>query len=123
MHCTTTYFSCSLGLHHVWKSSEPPRLQLTIITAATPSRLDALEAQCSSWGGPLAAAVYVALLQPLGEHSGQQQALSEAHKVLVREAETQLQALFDRVEARTRSGGCQLLVLLLYEVGGSNQGF
>ena len=31
----------------------------TIVTAATPSRLDALEAQCRSWDGPLSVAVYL----------------------------------------------------------------
>ena len=42
-------------------SSIPSELPLTIVTTVTPSRLDALEAQCGSWAGPLAAAVYVPL--------------------------------------------------------------
>lgn len=52
---------CSLVLHRVLWSSIPSELPLTIVTTVTPSRLDALEAQCGSWAGPLAAAVYVPL--------------------------------------------------------------
>ena len=51
----------SLVLHSVLWSSIPSELPLTIVTTVTPSRLDALEAQCGSWAGPLAAAVYVPL--------------------------------------------------------------
>lgn len=51
----------SLGLHSVLRSSRASSIQLTVLTASTTSRLDALEAQCHSWSGPLVAAVYVGL--------------------------------------------------------------
>ena len=35
---------------------------ITVVTVATPSRLEALEAQCRSWSGPLAAALYLPLV-------------------------------------------------------------
>ncbi|KAG1675456.1 hypothetical protein FOA52_001755 [Chlamydomonas sp. UWO 241] len=79
----------SMAIHQLWRSAAPPSLQLTILTAATLSRLDALAAQCDSWAGPLSAAVYVTLPPP---------------------------ALFDSADARAHSGGCQLTMALLVEV-------
>ena len=58
-----------LGLHKAWRSSRPASVQLTVVTAATLTRLDALRAQCNSWAGPLVAAVYVGLLLE-GEEGG-----------------------------------------------------
>lgn len=54
-------------MHTVLQSHKaaPLPLPLTVIVGLTPSRLDSLEAQCHSWPGPLHAAVYIALLQPL----------------------------------------------------------
>ena len=45
----------------MWRSVHPSPIGLTVLTASTTSRLDALEAQCASWEGPLSAAVYVGL--------------------------------------------------------------
>ena len=59
----------SLGIRKVWRSRRLPERHsaatssgLTVVTAASLSRLEALEAQCRSWDGPLAAAVYLPLL-------------------------------------------------------------
>ena len=42
-------------------AKQPSALPITVVTGLTLSRLDALEGQCYSWGGPLVAAVYVVL--------------------------------------------------------------
>lgn len=48
-----------MTLHKVFWSSQAPALPLTITTALTMQRVDALEAQCSSWQGTLSAAVFL----------------------------------------------------------------
>lgn len=55
-----------LRLRRAWWSARPlPAAQapLTIATGLNPGRLDQLESQCQSWGGPLSAAVYLVLPQ------------------------------------------------------------
>lgn len=87
----------------------PPPL-LTIVTVATPSRLDALQAQCLHWPGPLSAAVYVPLMHT---SSGSQQ-LSAAAAAQLAEVGAQVQAVFDSVEAQ--ESACALRLLLLTEL-------
>eukprot|EP00195_Chlamydomonas_chlamydogama_P004801 CAMPEP_0202898276 /NCGR_PEP_ID=MMETSP1392-20130828/6833_1 /ASSEMBLY_ACC=CAM_ASM_000868 /TAXON_ID=225041 /ORGANISM="Chlamydomonas chlamydogama, Strain SAG 11-48b" /LENGTH=372 /DNA_ID=CAMNT_0049584147 /DNA_START=271 /DNA_END=1389 /DNA_ORIENTATION=- len=99
-------------------------MPLTVVTALTLSRLDALKAQCQSWAGPLAAAVYL-VLQLESEQQGksnphQDSLLSAAHKQGLQEAASEVQRLFDESEASAAQGrgpgGCQLRVLLMYEL-------
>lgn len=88
-------------------SAQRSVIPLTIATAVTPSRLSALEAQCASWRGPLAAALYLPLEAAAGkvqdesaEGSPEQHyglgALSAASEKLLQEAETDAREVFER---------------------------
>jgi uncharacterized protein len=60
---------CRLKLQAGWWSERPAAFSdVTLITAATVSRLDQLEAQCRAWRGPLVAAVY--FVQQSGAQNG-----------------------------------------------------
>jgi len=48
--------------HRSWWSVHPPRLPVTLVTQLSFDRMSALKAQCQSWAGPLAAGIYVPLL-------------------------------------------------------------
>ena len=49
--------------HRPYASLPAAQAPLTIATGLNPGRLDQLESQCQSWGGPLSAAVYLVLPQ------------------------------------------------------------
>lgn len=83
--------ACSLYVHKVFWSAKRSSLPLTVFAGATVSRLDALEAQCRSWRGPHAAAVYLPLLQ---QASGKQ--LAPDNQALLDEAASDLRKLFER---------------------------
>lgn len=53
-------------MHRVWHSRAPPAVQVTVVTGLNPSRLDQLEMQCRSFGGPVSAAVYLVMHHPGG---------------------------------------------------------
>lgn len=80
-----------LRAHKVWWSSKTPaNATLTVATVTTMDRLDQLEAQCSSWAGPLSAVVYVPVVK------GQDQASAAAEKVQLADAEKQVMKLVTR---------------------------
>lgn len=88
--------ACRLHLHKLLWSSKGPAEGglLTVVTAATASRLDTLEAQCQAWPGLLSAAVYMPLQQqPLASTAGQSQQTNQQELVAVEDA---VQRLFDR---------------------------
>lgn len=70
---------------------ELPAPLMTIVTAATPSRLDSLEAQCKSWPGPLSVSLYVAI----PHHQGDRVLNAAGQKELDRVVKA-AQAAFDR---------------------------
>mmetsp|Transcript_13298 Transcript_13298/g.23396 ORF Transcript_13298/g.23396 Transcript_13298/m.23396 type:complete len:454 (+) Transcript_13298:14-1375(+) len=77
---------------------------LTLVTVFTSSRVDALHAQCLSWPGPLVAALYVPVLH--AQHGSP----SDAIKLVLGEAKQTAHLL------AKQSKGCQLTLLVLYEV-------
>ncbi|KAG2493112.1 hypothetical protein HYH03_008775 [Edaphochlamys debaryana] len=103
-------FNTSLQLHTVlWseKELEPP-MSVTVFVGATMERLQALEAQCRSYPGPLSAAIYVPLLQ---QEDGED--LTKENQDHIKKAASALKALFQRAEASPTY--CALTVQLLYE--------
>ncbi|KXZ55213.1 hypothetical protein GPECTOR_3g356 [Gonium pectorale] len=103
-------FNTSLFLHKVYWSAKQPQLPLTIFVSATLERLDALDAQCRCYPGPLSAAVYVPLLQQ--QHGSK---LTPENSAALLAAANRVQALFESLEAPSRSPSCALTALLLYE--------
>ncbi len=81
----------SLHVHKVFWSRKPSTLPVTVFAGLTLSRLDALEAQCRSWRGPHASAVYVPLVQ---QQSGLQ--LTGPNKQKLSIAEQAVQSAFAR---------------------------
>lgn len=74
-----------MKLHKAWWSGKQPAVKVTIVTGLNPSRVNQLESQCTSYKGPISAAVYVVLHNP--DKSPQ---LSEQHQSVLQEAEKQL---------------------------------
>lgn len=81
-------------------SSQRSVIPLTIATAVTPLRLSALEAQCASWRGPLAAALYLPLNAAAGKVQDESveasETLSKTSQKLLREAEADAVEVFER---------------------------
>lgn len=80
-------YDCRMKLHKIWASCRPAAVNLTVITAVTLNRLNQLQAQCKSWKGPLAAALWL----PIMEHAddgwmaiinGDYESLEVVHKML-----------------------------------------
>ncbi|WIA29620.1 hypothetical protein OEZ86_012107 [Tetradesmus obliquus] len=96
-----------MKLHKAWWSSKSPAVKVTIVTGLNPSRVNQLESQCTSYKGPISAAVYVVLPNP-----DKAPELTEEHKRILQEAEQQVDEFHRRMEA---ADNCQLDILLLYE--------
>ncbi len=61
-----TFMRRSLKVEAIWASRRTPRFGLTVITQLSYDRMPALFNQCSTFTGPIAAAVYLPLIQ-MGE--------------------------------------------------------
>lgn len=131
--------SC-IALHRVWWPQDLPRqkgkkvpqqgsLPVTLVTQLSTNRLKALEAQCTAWAGPLAAAVYLPLHNPgaLGDtqlSSSSRQKLQAAVAGIedlmreLRNAAAAIAAAAAKADSASeaRVGPCELRVVLLYEV-------
>ncbi|KAG1667268.1 hypothetical protein FOA52_012556 [Chlamydomonas sp. UWO 241] len=90
--------------HRAWWSARDPELQVTLLTHLSLNRMAQLRAQCATWGGPLAAVVYVPIAAPPG---------SERSRAALANATNVVQTWFASTES-ARSG-CQPRVLLLAE--------
>jgi glycosyltransferase-like protein LARGE len=80
----------------LWQSEKlPPQEDLTIFTTMTKDRLDMLDAQCASWPGPLAAVVYVPVVEKaqLVQKPG---TFKEEQQEAVQAAKEAVQLVFDR---------------------------
>ncbi|KAJ9514859.1 hypothetical protein QJQ45_028596 [Haematococcus lacustris] len=120
-----------LAAKRAWWSSQPARHSVTLITQLSADRLPALRAQCAAWSGPLAAAVYLPLhnpgdsgaLQLSSANTDRMQAVMNSIDTLLQETDTAAAAATATATAAPaavgdlqRPGGCQLRVLLVYEV-------
>jgi glycosyltransferase-like protein LARGE len=105
-----------------WQDGDEARLDVTLVTQLSVNRLQALEAQCKTWAGPLAAAVYLPLHNPgssgTSELSGSNRQKLQAAVSAVDELVKSVAAAASSKAGTTtqRSGGCQLRVMLLYEI-------
>ncbi|KAL6753172.1 glycosyl-transferase for dystroglycan-domain-containing protein [Haematococcus lacustris] len=120
-----------LAAKRAWWSSQPARHSVTLITQLSADRLPALRAQCAAWSGPLAAAVYLPLhnpgnsgaLQLSSVNTDRMLAVMNSIDTLLQETDTAAAAATATATAARaavgdlqRPGGCQLRVLLVYEV-------
>ena len=65
----------SLKVEAIWSSKRQPRFDFTVVTQLSFDRMPALFNQCSTFNGPISAAVYLPLVQTessKGERGGQQ---------------------------------------------------
>ncbi|GIL81117.1 hypothetical protein Vretimale_12759 [Volvox reticuliferus] len=122
----------NLKLERILWSSKPPRFQFTVFTQLTVNRLPTLFNMCTTYTGPMSAAIFVSLVQqpPPGRLQGDQSShsvvpslaiekLSSPNIVLVEEALQQVQEFHDRVESNPDM--CQLDIMLFYELYDSEQ--
>lgn len=63
---------CCVQAARVWwsRAPSPPSFPVTLVTQLSVDRLQQVRAQCATWGGPLAAAVYLPLLMPGAKKGG-----------------------------------------------------
>lgn len=88
-----------LHLRKAWWSEKAPRLQLTVVTGLTASRLDQLQHQCASWKGPLSASVYLVVK---GDGAG---GISEEGRAAMAKAEAELAEFHKRCAGAPRAQG------------------
>ncbi|PNH12214.1 Glycosyltransferase-like protein LARGE [Tetrabaena socialis] len=106
----------NLKLERILWTAQPRRFEFTVFTQLTLNRLPTLFNMCSSYTGPLSAAVYLALVQPDAQGGG---ALSSSNEAKVAEAVLQAESFFHRVESN--GSICQLDLMLFSEVFDSDQ--
>ncbi|GLI63689.1 hypothetical protein VaNZ11_006689 [Volvox africanus] len=122
----------NLKLERILWSSKPPRFQFTIFTQLTVNRLPTLFNMCTTYTGPMSAAIFLSLVQqPVPYRLQEDQSfnseepslalerLSAPNMVLVDEAVQQVQDFHDKVESNPDI--CQLDVMLFYELYDSEQ--
>jgi len=80
-----------MKLHHAWWSQKEPVVKVTIVTGLNPSRVNQLESQCTSYKGPISAAVYVVLHNP-----DSSAALTAEHKQQLEAAKQQIDKFHKR---------------------------
>ncbi|GLC50652.1 hypothetical protein PLESTB_000403600 [Pleodorina starrii] len=101
--------SC-LVTERVWWSVKAAGIPVTLVTQLTGERLDQLRAQCSTWRGPLAAVVYLPLFNA---HGGK---LSDHNRQVVQNFTARTDELFRASETNNNGRGCQLRLVLMYEL-------
>lgn len=105
--------SC-LAVKRAWWSEQPPRMPVTLITQLSVSRLQALREQCATWGGPLAAAIYLPLHNPGKAGSVQ---LSAVNTQKLQTAVSMIDDLFKQAEADAAGTSTSVLCLTVTQVG------
>ncbi|KAG2430370.1 hypothetical protein HYH02_013732 [Chlamydomonas schloesseri] len=109
----------NLKLESIIWSARPPRFQFTVFTQLTLNRLPTLFNMCASFSGPLSAAVFLPVVQPLDSRGRGGEALSEGSRGKIAEAAAEVERLHARVEEDASM--CQLDIMLFYEVYDSDQ--
>lgn len=79
-----------MKLHKAWWSQKAPAVKVTIVTGLNPSRVNQLQSQCTSYKGPISAAVYEVLHNPGGGP------LTVAHTQQLEEAQGLLETFHSR---------------------------
>ncbi len=112
-HFTQDRPSC-LAVEEIWWSEHPAVIPVTLVTQLSAERLEQVRAQCSTWAGPLAAALYV----PLHSAGPAATALSDPARHRLAALARGADELFRSAEAALRSGkrSCQLRLMLVYEL-------
>ena len=103
-----------IEVHKVWwdEAGQTRSFPVTLVTQLSVNRLPQLQAQCTTWRGPLAAVVYLSVIE---EQAGEG-SLSEAASRKVEQAASDVEQLM--AWARELGGTeqrCQLRIALLYE--------
>ncbi|KAI8471024.1 MAG: glycosyl-transferase for dystroglycan-domain-containing protein [Monoraphidium minutum] len=98
-----------LKLRKGWWSAKPAAAPVTVVCGLNPDRLNQLESQCRRWHGPISASVYAVVR---AAKAGELLAAEQAQRL--EEAEANVAAFHAKMDAL--EAGCQLDVLLLYEV-------
>lgn len=94
-------------MYRAWESKKVASdIPLSIFTYTSPSRLEALEAQCAGWPGPHVSAIYVYLPVHAANASVADRAnpsepatvsqLAPAHLAILISVEKEIQIMFDR---------------------------
>ena len=96
--------SC-LKAHRVWWATEPSKARrstfpVTLVTQLSSNRLPQLRAQCATWAGPIAAAIYMPLLleEGSGGGGGGKEAGSGDGEQLPREVEAKVNEAISEIE-------------------------
>ncbi|EFJ49324.1 hypothetical protein VOLCADRAFT_80793 [Volvox carteri f. nagariensis] len=108
-HFTSDLPSCLVNAR-VWWSSKSLGIPVTLVTQLSAERLDQLKAQCATWGGPLAAALYVPLHNPSATE------LLETSRQKLEAMIAHADELFRNSENNNNGHGCQLRLALIYEL-------
>lgn len=94
---------CSVYLEQVWLSARPARFQFSVLTQLTIDRIPALFNQCTTYRGPLSAAVYLAIVEEdivrgkiKGADDSRVQGLSDGGRRQVDDAVKALQAMHEQ---------------------------
>ncbi|GAX84389.1 hypothetical protein CEUSTIGMA_g11811.t1 [Chlamydomonas eustigma] len=112
----------NLKVETTWSSSHVSRYDLTIVTQLSFDRMPALYNQCSTYPGPMAAAVYLPLLQlddQLHILNGESGDLNPENKERVRKEVERVGRIFQEID--NRNDMCQLDLMFLWEAFDSKQ--
>ncbi|KXZ48442.1 hypothetical protein GPECTOR_28g852 [Gonium pectorale] len=112
-HFTEDLPSC-LAAARVWWSSKPVGTAVTLVTQLSAERLDQLKAQCATWQGPLAAALYLPI------HNPSPHELAPAARQKLQAMVASADEFFRQSEKPGGPNGttfaCQLRLVLIYEL-------
>jgi hypothetical protein len=98
----------NLRVEAIWTSKRPQRFALTVVTQLSWNRMPALLNQCSTFTGPMAASVYLPIVQEKGDSE-----LTEANLKLVQDEMKKIGSMHE--EAERNMAGCQLDIIFLWE--------
>ena len=98
----------NLKVEAIWSSKKPPQLDFTVVTQLSWNRMPALLNQCSTFTGPMAASVYLPLVQESGDDG-----LIEANQNFLKNEMVKIDKMHR--EADGKENGCQLDIIFVWE--------